>query len=483
MNSVEAIGRTRRESGPCQRISSTGLLPTAFPYCVSGAAATTPGHPNSLPISLSPRSPLPAPTHTLGLRAGVGARFLPGGPSQPKSAGPERRVSQKRRGVPRGGHVKARVMPEATPAQGGHCPQRRGCLRLRDTQSPRDAVTRPAPTTRSLLGAHVSTRRAPPASPASGRRWPGPSGGRLEGLPAPAAAQNPDSADAVPQRPRLGQGEGRPGAVSTPISSSAALPPARSRSNTLTLGKRRSSKLRHGPDSESSGGPIRGLCPRAAAARPRALANSGPCPTRVTHPRNADKLLTFVRLFAAAAAPNGVGADSRVSSCHQHHPRPAALRPPNPSLPSAPRPATAPTSPPSPEQRGPAASPGATATSRMCSCSQRIWRLDRNTVPLPLDRITRSLLAPPRPSLPLGGAGASRPEETHPSRGPTGRFALWRPRPGRFQPGAGAVPPRGPLPRTRRRLPAEVPAALLITAEDPGAPVSSWTSSLSQRPQ
>lgn len=100
--------------------------------------------------------------------------------------------------------MKARGMPDAAPRQRGHCPQGRGRLPLRDTQSPRDAVTRPAPTTRALLGAHVSTRRAPPASPASGGRCPGPSGGRLGGLPAPAAEQNADSADALPRRPGLG---------------------------------------------------------------------------------------------------------------------------------------------------------------------------------------------------------------------------------------------------------------------------------------
>nr|XP_012422679.1 PREDICTED: proline-rich protein 2-like [Odobenus rosmarus divergens] len=39
------------------------------------------------------------------------------------------------------------------------------------------------------------------------------------------------------------------------------------------------------------------------------------------------------------------------------------------------------------------------ATSRMCSSSQRIWRLDHNPVPPPPGRITGSLRAPPRPSL------------------------------------------------------------------------------------
>lgn len=70
-------------------------------------------------------------------------------------------------------------------------------------------MTRPAPTTRALLGAHVSTRQVPPTKPREGSRLeglgaPGPAGGRLEGLGAPGAEQNPDSADALPQRPGLG---------------------------------------------------------------------------------------------------------------------------------------------------------------------------------------------------------------------------------------------------------------------------------------
>lgn len=83
----------------------------------------------------------------------------------------------------------------------------------------------------------------------------------------------------------------------------------------------------------------------------------------------------------------------------------------------------APTSPTSPEQRGPAASPRAMAASRICACSQRIWRLHPDTVPPPLDRFPRGpdfATKRRRPAVPRG---------YHPTRGPAGRSALWRSRP------------------------------------------------------
>lgn len=82
-------------------------------------------------------------------------------------------------------------------------------------------------------------------------------------------------------RPRA-HGEASPRAASTPVSSSAALPPARSRSNTLTLSERSSSKLRRGPDSESArsapGSPLPG--PRARSPQQRPLPRAGHTPTR-----------------------------------------------------------------------------------------------------------------------------------------------------------------------------------------------------------
>lgn len=66
INSAVETGRTRREGAvralPAHLIHRP--LPTAFPYCVSGAVATTPGQPHSLLISFSPHSPAPQHTHS-----------------------------------------------------------------------------------------------------------------------------------------------------------------------------------------------------------------------------------------------------------------------------------------------------------------------------------------------------------------------------------------------------------------------------------
>lgn len=85
--------------------------------------------------------------NTHSRRAGVGAHCLPGEPSRRKSTwrgiqegdGP---------GEARGSRRWARESQADAPcgaAARRHCPQGQGCLPLRDTQSPRDAVTRPAP--------------------------------------------------------------------------------------------------------------------------------------------------------------------------------------------------------------------------------------------------------------------------------------------------------------------------------------------------
>ena len=86
------------------------------------------------------------PTHTAAEREWV-LTVSPGNHlgANPRGVGPGKGMGRERRGVPGGGHVKARRMPDAGPQPGGHCPQGQGCLPLWDTQSPRDAVTRPAP--------------------------------------------------------------------------------------------------------------------------------------------------------------------------------------------------------------------------------------------------------------------------------------------------------------------------------------------------
>lgn len=113
-------------------------------------------------IFLSELANTARPTHTAAEREWV-LTVSPGNHlgANPRGVGSRKGMGRERRGVPGGGHVKARRMPHAGPQPGGHCPQGQGYLPLRDTQSPRDAVTRPAPS-----HAHTCERTLVPSSSA-----------------------------------------------------------------------------------------------------------------------------------------------------------------------------------------------------------------------------------------------------------------------------------------------------------------------------
>ena len=85
--------------------------------------------------------------------------------ANPRGVGPGKGMGRERRGVPGGGHVKARRMTDAGPQPGGHCPRGQGCLPLRDTQSRRAAGTRPAPSHAHTCERTLVRRPSAPTEP------------------------------------------------------------------------------------------------------------------------------------------------------------------------------------------------------------------------------------------------------------------------------------------------------------------------------
>lgn len=224
--------------------------------------------------------------------------------------------------------------------------------------------------------------------------------------------------------------------------------------------------MRHCPDSESG-------CTHTAP-RSCALPRSGPCPAQVAHPRRR-QVANFCQIISRQLRRlTGLGRTQEFRVATSTTPATLRFAHPRPSLPTTPRPAASsrvPTSPPYPEQRGPAVSPGVMATSQICACSQRIWKLAPDTIPRPPDRIT---WWPPRaPTLPRLRSKEPEPCRlvgSHPTRGPSGGSTFRRPRPERCRPAPGAMslgPPQGPLPQTQGRLPVGLLAALPETTEDP----------------
>lgn len=332
------------------------------------------------------------------------------------------------------------------------CGTRKACVRRSDSPSP--------PFTHTLLGAHVWARGARPTSPARGRRWRGPSGSRKEKRGAARKGRSPDHLETRPPGRRAGE--------FVPSRGAPPQPPTQIQQLFLPQGHAQAhSRLGKGAESCATV-PVPNLTvPPAGHPAPQP-----PLPTLLRSPKeqplpragHTPGVANFY--FTAAAAPNGVRANSRVSSCHPRHPRHAPLRPPPPQSPHCPprhvqlpRPGF-PLLHRVPRNAGLLASPGATATSRICACSRRTWRLDPDTAPLPLDRVTGGVRDPgsaqKRPSPAAGGAPPTRgPLAAPPSTGGPGTGGSSR--------ALGAVslgPPWGPLRATRCSLPAELAAAL-----------------------
>lgn len=210
--------------------------------------------------------------------------------------------------------------------------------------------------------------------------------------------------------------------------------------------------MRHSPDSEPGCAPIWALCPSGTAAHSRARPRSRPCPAQVTHPRRS-QVANFCRVISRQLRRlTGSRADSEFRVATGTTPVKLPFAHPSPSLPNTPRPAglpRVPTSPPYPEQRGPAVSPGAMATSRIRACSQRIWTLDSGH--------WAASARPRTADSALKGRAAPSPRGVLAHRRPRGPLRFRRPRSARCQLRAPCAvslgPARGPLPQTRRRLP------------------------------
>lgn len=372
--------------------------------------------------------------------------------------------------------MKARRMLDAATRGGGHCPQGQGRLPLRDTQSPRDAVTRPAPIHSHTSGRARARSRSAPTTPVRGGRWQGPLGRRERRLKASDKEQSP----ADLERPGRGVQRKRARAFCAKPGRRLSPPLNQVQQRFLPQGHTQAhSSLVKGPESCATV-PVPNLAVapagRSAPLSPPSPLRSSPkerppWPAQVTHeePQTSCELLSDY--LAAAAAPNGVRASSEFRGA-------TSATPATPVPHCPPRHVQLPVlganfSTVSRETRAagvPRGAGGETATSRVYACSQRVWGLDPDTVRRPLDRITGGLRDPGSAQKGRSAAAAGAP----PTRGPAGRSALRRPRHGRFQPRWGAVslgPDPGPLQETRRRLPAALPSALPGKGWcEPGAP-------------
>lgn len=292
------------------------------------------------------------------------------------------------------------------------------------------------PTTRRLLSGHVSARPATPPSPERGRCGLGPSRRREERLRSPAEEQSPDNSNTLPKRPGLGIQRRRPAGEQpqSPRQVQARFLPqgqVQTHSRLVKGGARNCAPV---PIPNQVVPPSGRYAPVAPLTAPALSQAAAPAP-RGSHTRDADKLLTFVRLFRDSCGAYRDWGGPRVSSRHGHHPRHAPLRPSCP-----------------PRHVQPSC-PGCQPLHRIRSnaglrCPRGRWPSPRSaparsgfgsTIRIPnLGRPTGSLGGLPAPQHPWFRSKA-------PEGDPVGHSAFRRPPPGRCQPGAesnvtGATP-------------------------------------------
>nr|KAF6405123.1 hypothetical protein HJG63_009433 [Rousettus aegyptiacus] len=214
-----------------------------------------------------------------------------------------------------------------------------------------------APTTRTLLGAHVSARGVPQA-----RRVEGAVGEPRVGGRRGSGLQTRNRAQAF-WRPCRRVRRRRPGVYGYQAGVSPQ-PPPQVQQRFLPQGHAQiPQRLVKGAESCATAPlpnpavpPSPAPCPAVTVARPLALSEAAAAARSRSHTR---EMQTSRQLlsddFAAAAAPNGVGADSRVSSCASATLATLGFARPSPPLSPTPRPAApsrGPTSPPYPENAG-----------------------------------------------------------------------------------------------------------------------------------